>query len=294
MRLHDIMNAYQLKNKQVRKTGYRKVKKLTVDELLVTNIHTSLFSCNIYKPQPGSLHLYETEKGQLIGEKYDRDHLKNPINETHYAEDIHTLRNFLELAEAGFSGINIRKGIKNAGIKIPPDLLMEFCYIYGLPIFDFYPAEEGFFYWGFYMNDFIQKLTNLYISYALWKALYVKDHTLADKICPFFQTEEKMRSELESRLMAENTICIKFWDSDTPQLYYHTANMMGLVKAQMALLVSKGKDYIRNGWYIDYCEDCGQPYLRKRKNQPKCPTCSGSTGKSRRYRAKMKGDKKNG
>lgn len=294
MRLHDIMNAYQLIKKQVRITGYRKVRSLTVDELLEKNIHTPLFSCNIHVPERGSLHLYETDKGPFIGEKLKREHLKPPVYESIYRDGIHDLRNFLDLAEAGFRGINIRKGIKDAGIKIPPEYVMEFCYIFGFPMIDICPAEDNYIYWGFYVNDFIQKLTDLYICYALWKALFVRDDSLQKKICPFFQTEDKMRSELQSKLMAENTICVTFGASDIPNLSYHTANLMALVKAQMAILVSKGKDYIKKGWYIDFCKDCGQPFIRKRTNSTRCPTCTGSTGKSRRYRANKKGVSNNG
>ena len=155
---------------------------MTVDELLKNYLRTPRFSCNICKPVPGSLQLYETEKGLLIGEKQDRDHLKNPFNDTQYSENIDILYHFLEVAEAAFRGINIRKGIKNAGIRIQPEHLMEVCYIFGLPILDIHPAEEGCFYWGFYVDDFIQQLTDMYVCYALWKALYVGDDSLQKKI----------------------------------------------------------------------------------------------------------------
>lgn len=272
---------------------------MTVDELLKTYLSTPLFTCNIYKPQPGILKQHETAKGLFIGEKYDlhvlmKDNSSMPIcNATHYADNIHTLHHFLLLAEAGFRGINIRKGYDKAGIRIPCEAVVQFCIIYGLPVFETY-IEGNNIYYGFFIDDFIRKLDDLYICYALWKALFINDKTLAEKICPFIQTDEQKRSELEKRLMAENTICIKFWDSNTPQLSYHTADLIGLVKAQMAVLVSKGKNYIQNGWYIDYCKDCGQPFIRKRTNATRCPTCSGSTGKSRRYRAKQKGDQNNG
>jgi hypothetical protein len=145
---------------------------------------------------------------------------------------------------------------------------------------------------GFDVYRFLGRLDNLYICYALWKALQIGEYDLIKKVQKHPMDENEMQLELEKRLHADISVNVLYEDGQ-PALIYQANDLMALVEAQLAVLISEGDNYL-DGNQIAWCADCGQPFIKYRSNSTLCEKCKGNTGKSRRYRAKKKGDQNNG
>ena len=213
------------------------------------------------------------------------DSLDSEVLET---TNIKMLISFLRFAESGKN--------QNGHHAFQTKSIYEFIYTYGFPItqvFEFtekHNGEEKLL--GLNVQSFLNRLDNLYICYALWKALQINDYDLIKRIQPHPLTKAEMQVELEHRLIPRINLTVLYFD-DKPVLTYQAENLISLVEAQLAILASKGADYL-DGGCIDYCADCGKPFIKLRSNSTLCDDCKGNTGKSRRYRAKKKGDQNNG
>lgn len=269
---------------------------MTVDELLVKSILTPVFICRpVFMPKANSLQMLENEKGTFIYAQCTPPYHQTghfdlagymkaaELKQVSYRTDnIKYLYQYLQLAEAGF---------KDGQLSIPPDLIQQLCYIYGFPIFEFLETQEKGLLIGFYTKDFLRRLNDLYTCFALWKALYIEDYELIRKIQPKLPAKEYQET-LEIKLGAAVRIEIAHQDGQ-PQLIYTAASLMELVKAQLAVLASKGINYLEGG-HIAYCANCGQPFLKMRKNRTMCDECQSGAVKQKRHRTKMKGVKSNG
>lgn len=275
---------------------------LKVDDLLENYVRTPKFTCAVMKPTAGSLRYLDDGNGGYVYAKGNAPYMQQDqldINqyikatgcaqfEALETEDIKILQAFLRLAEEA--------QLKDGKRHIDPRSVFNLCYRYGFPKVQMDEVPEKGLLMGFTVNDFFKRLDNLYICYALWKALQVHEYDLIQQVWPYPLTEIQMQLELEHRLFADIVVTVLYIDTK-PVLTYQAKNLMALVEAQLAVLISKGDDYL-DGGYIDHCADCGQPFIKYRSNSTLCEKCKGNTGKSRRRRARrkaeMKGDQKNG
>lgn len=270
---------------------------MKVDELLERSVLTPTFTCAVVKPKEGSIHILDDGKMEFCYAKgiapylQDDNDLKNYLKVTGCAQfevletnDIKILHSFLKLAE------DARKEGKKA--VIPIRRVLDICYTYGFPMAQMPTLKDKGKLLGFSITRFLSRLDNLYVCYALWKALQIGDTDLIEQVQPHPMNANEMQLELEHRLYADISIKVLYQD-DQPALIYQADNLMALVEAQLAVLISKGANYL-DGGCITYCADCGQPFIKYRSNSTLCEKCKGNTGKSRRYRAKKKGDQNNG
>lgn len=225
--------------------------------------------------------------------------------EAYQTNNISLLKETIKLAEKYVNTDNPdnEEGIY-FNIDIPQDALYRFIYTYGFPtdkgindenINVVKKTDE----WknmghneGVFVGDINWELSNILFIYALWKALFINDHSLLRKLNPTVTDRETMIELLIEFCCGSLKIRIEF-DSDKPQLVYHANNLFELMKAQLAVLVSKGDDYLEGGC-IAYCMDCGQPFIQYRKNSTLCADCKTGAAKQRRHRIKMKGAVNNG
>lgn len=272
---------------------------MKVDELLEKGILTPTFTCVAVKPKEGCLGLLDSGSIQFLyvkgaapyTEENHQQVVKN-LKEANCVEYVNTFTNdigllmqFLKLAESA-------KITSDGKRSISMDALCEMCCKHGLPVVQMPNVKGKGILLGFNLQDFADRLDNLYICYALWKAIQVDEYDLIKQIWPQQMSKDKMQIEFERRLLADITISVVYKDNQ-PILMYQAQNIMELVEAQLAVLASKGDDYL-DGGCIAYCADCGQPYIKRRSNSTLCDDCKGNTGKSRRYRSKKKGAKNNG
>ena len=274
---------------------------MKVDELLEKSILTPRFTCTALKPKAENLNkvshgsldfIFAEVKAPYTQQNFDlesymktTDSLTTEILET---DNIKMLIAFLKFAE----GAKSQDGQHTFLMKD----IYDFIYAHGFPVtqvFEFTEEKAGHEkLLGLDLNSFIQRLDNLYVCYALWKALQINDYDLIQRIQPRPLTKEEMQLKLEHRLIPRINITVLYYDGK-PVLTYQADNIMALVEAQLAVLASKGDDYL-DGGCIAYCADCCQPFIKYRSNSTLCEKCKGNTGKSRRYRAKKKGDQNNG
>ena len=163
------------------------------------------------------------------------------------------------------------------------------CNIYGFPITLKAKTENGYIL-GFYLDQFAKRLDNLYVNYSVWKAIQIQDYEAVSRIWPKPLSDETMRAYLKKYAEINIRLTLAYKD-DKPIVLYQADDLFSLAEAQLLFLIGKGADYL-NGSCISYCSDCGQPYIKARKNATLCERCKGSTGKSRRYRARMKAQEK--
>lgn len=272
---------------------------MKVDELLEKGILTPNFACVAVKPNEGCLGLLDSGSRQLFYVKgaapidqaddqqviqhlYDANCVKYENTSTN---SIGLLIQFLKLAESARITDDGKRSINMNNVY-------GMCFRNGLPIVQTFTVQGKGRLLGFDLQHFANRLDNLYICYALWKAIQVDEFDLIKQIWPQPMSKDKMQIEFERRLLADITISVVYKDNQ-PILLYQAQDIMELVEAQLAVLASKGDDYL-DGGCIAYCADCGQPYIKRRSNSTLCEGCKGNTGKSRRYRAKKKGDQNNG
>lgn len=274
---------------------------MKVDELLEKSILTPRYTCSVFKPKADNLNILSYEALDFIYaevkapytlpvfqfEPYLKitDSLDSDVLETN---NIQMLIAFLRFAESAKS---------HAGQhQFQMQSILDFIYAYGFPVTQVIEfteknnGEEKLL--GLNVSSFLNRLDNLYVCYALWKALQINDHDLIKRIQPHPLTKAEMQVALEHRLIPRINLTVLYFD-DKPVLTYQAKDMMSLVEAQLAVLASKGDDYL-DGGCIAYCADCGQPYIKRRSNSTLCEGCKGNTGKSRRYRTKKKGAQNNG
>lgn len=269
---------------------------MKVDDLLKKHIVTPEFHCVAMKPNAGSLRLLDAGDIQFVYAKGS-----SPYNQ----EELHTLDEYLKITDCAHSEIVSTKNIEmlmqylklaeSAQLKdgkrhLDAHGIQDICYKYGFPIVQRLYIEDKGLLLGFSINSFIERLNNLYICYALWKALQVPDYDLIKQVWPHPLTKDEMQIEFERRLQAYITLHVVY-KNNKPLLLYDAENNMELVEAQLAVLASMGDNYL-DGGCIAFCADCGQPYTKFRSNSTLCENCKGNTGKSRRRRARRKAEKK--
>jgi hypothetical protein len=202
--------------------------------------------------------------------------------------DIEMLMQYLRLAESAI--------LMDGKRHLDPHRIQDICYRYGFPIIKLLYLEGKGLLIGFDLDGFLKRLDDLYICYAIWMALQVGDYDLIKQVWPHPLTKDEMEIDLERRLQAYITLHIVYRENK-PMILYDADNIMALVESQLAVLISKGDDYL-DGACIAYCTDCGKPFIKRRSNSTLCEGCKGNTGKSRRRRARrkaeMKGDQNNG
>ena len=273
--------------------------KLKVDELLAGSVLTPRFTCTLIIPNAGRLGIAETPVGDCLFAEGDALYMESILADPNdylektncaHAEllettDIKILIEFLKLAEDA-QAVN-GKHIINKSI------LFDFVYKHGFPTTQvLQTGDEKDYLLVTNMKRFLDRLNNLYICYALWKAIQIGDYDLIKQVQPHPLTINEMQLELEHRLYSQIGVTVLYFHNK-PVLTFQAKDLMALVEAQLAVLASKGDDYL-NGGCIEYCADCGQPFIKYRSNSTLCDRCKGNTGKSRRYRAKKKGEKSNG
>ena len=270
---------------------------MKVDELLASHILTPQYTCTVIKPNPGSLIVQTVQGKELMYAEVEKPYLKwisdmddylrvTNSGHTEYIEtnDIKMLINFLQFAEKA-EGANGQYTFGMNDIK-------EFVYTYGFPITNIAArindTDEHLL--VFNVQDFLNRLDNLYVCYGVWKALQLNDYDLLRQVQPFPLNKNDMHYAISHRLIPQINLTV-FYINDKPVLKYQAKNLISLVEAQLAVLASKGDNYL-DGGCIAYCADCGEPYIKYRSNATLCERCKGNTGKSRRYRAKIKAQEK--
>ena len=270
---------------------------MKVDELLEASVLTPKFTCAVIKPNPGRLGIVETPKGDFLFAQGDEHYMKKlvdtdmreyfSVTNCAYSEvletnDIKILLEFLRFAE------NVKQ--KDGKRLIEKKSLFDFVYEYGFPTTQIIETGEKESLLVSSIQRFLDRLDNLYICYAFWKAIQINDYDLINQISPRQLSINEMQLQLEHRLIPQINLTVLYYDNK-PVLTYQTKDLLSLVEAQLAVLASKGDDYLEGG-YIEYCADCGQPFIKKRSNSTLCKECKGNTGKSRRYRTKLKAQEK--
>lgn len=273
---------------------------MTVDELLEKNIITPTFTCVTVKPTADSLRILEIGDTNFLYAKGHTQYMSDAtgkLNMDEYTtitgcaqceiittDNISMLMAFLRLAQSA-------RDVEGKHM-IEFDDLLTFCYKFGIPMYQMPYIEGKGRLIGFSMERFAERLDNLYVCYALWKALQLNQDDLLKIVQRRPMTIDRMQLEFENRLYSDIMVKVLYKDNK-PSLIYQADNPMALVEAQLAVLASTGDDYLKGG-YIANCADCGQPFFKDRRNATLCKDCKGSTGKSRRYRAKKKGAQNNG
>lgn len=270
---------------------------MKVDELLASHILTPQYTCTVIKPNPGSLVVQDVQGKELMYAEVKKPYLQWPDNLDDYlrvtesghtefieTNDIKMLINCLRFAEKAQG----KDGQYNFGMKD----IKEFVYTYGFPITHIGAGINGTdeHLLLFDVQEFLNRLDNLYVCYGVWKALQLNDYDLLKQVQPYELNKHDMHYALSHRIRAQINLTL-FYINDKPVLKYQTKNLISLVEAQLAALASKGDNYL-DGGCIAYCADCGEPYIKYRSNATLCEKCKGNTGKSRRYRAKMKAQEK--
>ena len=270
---------------------------MNVDELLENNVITPSFSCVVIKPNKDRLCLIDNGNIKFLYAKSDvsypikKENITEYLNATGCARtdlyetnNIKILKEFIKLAESS--------QLKDGKRIIPVGKIMNACYNLGFPFVQMPTLENKGTLLGFDLNRFVERLENLCICYAIWKAIQVNDYDLLKQIKKAPVDLNEMQLEIERRLIAVISINI-IYEKGIPTLKYHANDLMSLAEAQLAVLISKGANYLGGGC-IAYCSDCGQKFVKYRSNSTLCEKCKGNTGKSRSYRAKKKGEHKNG
>ena len=267
---------------------------MTLDDLLVENVITPTLTYVEFHP-------YEINYAEdlrfifadIKGEEYRKkpfdiieciDMTKCGTRKTIQTNDISILNMLIKFAES----IPVHNGKRS----IQLDQILSMCAKYGFPITCKGYSEQYGYVLGMFIDQFAQRLDQLYLTYAVWKALQLGDKSTISQVWPHPFSDEEMK-ELLMKYNDHQMRLTLVYKNGKPVVLYQVDDLFTLAEAQLLFLIGKGDDYIK-GACIAYCSDCGQPYLKTRKNATLCQRCKGSTGKSRRYRAKKKGENDNG
>ena len=265
---------------------------MEIDKILQDNILTPKMSCHIVKANAYQCDC--TDMGSFVYavlKDYPTDS-RNFFNggllgyTSLFADEIEVCRKDYNDLGNLMSFLKFAEGALTNDRTFTVDEILRYVKKNGFPFTQIAETNIGYVL-GFSVDEFLNRIDDLYIRYAVWQALQIEDDSLIKCVKNYAKMSSKQMQEFISRKSNTIThICIEYIDN-APSLRYEVENKLALAEAQLSYLISRGNNYLQ-GATIAFCADCGSPYVKYRKNSTLCDCCKGNTGKSRRYRAKKK------
>ena len=267
---------------------------MTVDQLLAENVITPTLTYVEFHPYEM---VYFENHDLICADIKGEEYRKKPFDiieciettkcgtlKTIQTNNISILIMLIRLAES----IPVEDGKRKISLKS----IRSICEKYGFPITNKMYTEEYGYIIGTFTNQFAERLDQLYLNYAMWKAVQLEDLSTITQVWPRPLSEAEMKELLKKYNDHHMRLALTYKD-DQPMILYQVDDLFTLAEAQLLFLIGMGANDM-GGAKIARCKYCGDNYVKTRKNAFLCDRCKGNTEKVRRYRAKKKGDQNNG